>query len=56
MPGAMLILTWVGIIFVKIEDNSQMPGSMLILTWVGIIFVKIEKKFENLGKYNAYRC
>jgi hypothetical protein len=47
----MLILTWVGIIFViilhraiarcKILIDSWMPGSMLILTWVGIIFVKI---------------
>ena len=37
MPGSMLILTWVGIIFVIILHRA----TMLILTWVGIIFVKI---------------
>ena len=36
MPGSMLILTWIGIIFVLILHRA-----MLILTWVGIIFVII---------------
>ena len=41
MLGSMLILTWVGIIFVIILHRAKARGSMLILTWVGIIFVII---------------